>query len=69
MTKGELNNLYFEWMYQLVCDERYSKRPSYRKLLTYLHAVDFNYIIDNCQDNNDFKLCVFQLVDVSSGVA
>lgn len=45
MTKNELNNLYFEWMYQLVCDERYSNGSSYRKLLTYLHGIDFNYII------------------------
>ena len=45
MTKDELNNLYFEWMYQLVCNERYSKRLSYRKLLMYLHTIDFNYII------------------------
>lgn len=45
MTQNELNNEYFEWMYQLVCNERYSKRLSYRKLLTHLHNVDFNYII------------------------
>ena len=45
MTKDELNNLYFEWMYQLVCNERYSNRLSYRKLLMYLHTIDFNYII------------------------
>lgn len=45
MTKNELNDLYFEWMYQLVCDERYSKNLSYRKLLMYLHTIDFDYSI------------------------
>lgn len=45
MTKDELNNLYFDWMYQLVCDERYAKVLSYRKLLMRLHTIDFNYII------------------------
>ena len=46
MTKKELNKHYFEWMYNLVCDERCFKKSSYKKLLTYLHNVDFNYIID-----------------------
>jgi len=46
MTKNELKKEYFEWMYQLVCNEKYSKRLSYRKLLTHLHSVEFIYIID-----------------------
>ncbi len=29
MTKNELNKEYFEWMYQLVCNEKYPKRLSY----------------------------------------
>ena len=45
MTKNELNNLYFEWMCQLVCSGRYLKMRAYRKLLMYLHSIDFNYII------------------------
>lgn len=43
MTQSELNNRYFEWMYQLVCDERYLKKIGYRKLLMYLHHIDFTY--------------------------
>ena len=39
MTQDELNKKYFEWMYQLVCND------GYRKLLTRLHNIDFNYII------------------------
>ncbi|GHU60463.1 hypothetical protein FACS1894171_1890 [Clostridia bacterium] len=46
MTKDELNNEYFEWMRQLVCTEKYSRRLSYRKLLTFLHNAEFVYIID-----------------------
>lgn len=47
MTRNELNSEYFNWMCQLVCDERrYSRRISYRKLLCFLHSVDFNYTID-----------------------
>jgi len=45
MTKNELNQKYFEWMYRLVCDEGYSKRLSYRKLLDRLHDTEFIYII------------------------
>lgn len=37
MTEIELNNEYFEWMCQLVCNERYSRRLSYQKLLRHLH--------------------------------
>jgi len=53
MTKDELNNKYFEWMSQLVCDPRYLKRLSYQKLLTYLHTVEFVYSIG--LDGNRFE--------------
>lgn len=39
----ELNNEYFEWMCQLVYDERYIRRLSYQKLLNHLHNIDFQY--------------------------
>ena len=46
MTRNELNNAYFEWLYELVCtSERYSRRRSYYKLLRYLHSVDFTYML------------------------
>lgn len=32
---------YFEWMYDLVCGERYPEDISFRKLLTHLHEIDF----------------------------
>lgn len=45
MTTVELEHLYFEWLYRLVCDDRYSggDRTSYRRLLTYLNGIDFKY--------------------------
>jgi hypothetical protein len=46
MTKDELNNEYFRWMCQLVCDEKYTRRLSYQKLLIRLHDTDFTYILD-----------------------
>lgn len=45
MTKNELKHAYFEWMCKLVCDERYSKRSTYHKLMKRLHEIDFEYII------------------------
>ena len=43
MTRDELINSYFEWMYQLVCNDEYSKSQSYRKLLYFLHDAEFFY--------------------------
>lgn len=45
MTERELNKEYFEWMCQLVCDEQYCQRLSYRRLLSHLHDIDFQFII------------------------
>ena len=45
MARDELNNEYFEWLYQFVCDERYTKGLSYRKLFVYLHSKSFEYSI------------------------
>lgn len=46
MTKNDVRNEYFEWLYDLVCKNRYSENNSFRKLLMYLHGVEFIYIID-----------------------
>lgn len=45
MTRDELNNAYLDWMYRLVFGDRYSKRLSYRKLLSHLHSIPFTYTI------------------------
>lgn len=44
MTRNELIDQYFDWMYQLVVDDRYSNK-SYRKLFTRLHDTEFIYTI------------------------
>lgn len=53
MTKDELSNAYFEWMYQLVCNDKYARRETHRKLLCTLHNVDFVYIMP--MDDNRAK--------------
>ena len=42
MTRHEVNDSYFQWMYQLVCDECPNK-PGYKKLLYFLHSTEFTY--------------------------
>ena len=36
---------YFDWMYDLVCHDRFSNDISYRKLLIYLHDTEFIYLM------------------------
>lgn len=46
MTRDEVINEYFDWMYTLVSDGQHTKRHSYRKLFSLLHNIDFTYIIE-----------------------
>lgn len=41
MTRDDVINEYFDWLYYLV-----AKRVSYRKLLMHLHNIEFTYLID-----------------------
>lgn len=41
---------YFEWMYDIVCGDRYPEDISFRKLLTHLHEIDFVYQIPRDAD-------------------
>lgn len=51
MPETELKHLYFEWMYRLVCDDRYQNdRMSYRKLLSLMNATPFDI---SAKDQND----------------
>lgn len=36
---------YFEWMYELVSGDRFAKGLTYRRLLTFLHDVEFTYFV------------------------
>lgn len=45
MTQYEINNEYFEWLFDLVCENRYSGKVSFRKLLIHLHDTEFKYLI------------------------
>ena len=36
---------YFEWMYDLMCEDRFTRSVSYRQLLTFLHEIEFVYFV------------------------
>lgn len=54
-----LKEQYFNWMKNKVCDGVISRNNSYRKLLAYLYAVDFNWTLDKdinrAQDGKDLR--------------
>lgn len=45
--RNRIKDEYFEWLFNLICGKRFSKSISYRKLLTYLHSIEFTYSIPN----------------------
>ena len=44
--RDEIINEYFEWMYHLVCSNKQYNKLSFRKLLFFLHTVDFYPLVD-----------------------
>lgn len=44
-SRDAIVNEYFDWMYDLMCNGRYAKEISYRKLLSHLHSTEFKYLI------------------------
>lgn len=45
LTKERIRSDYFEWMYDLMCDGRFSRSISYRRLFTALHDIEFVYFV------------------------
>ena len=45
MTRAKIEREYFDWMYDLVTRDRFNKSISFRRLLLYLHEIEFTYII------------------------
>ena len=57
-----LNDEYFNWMYQLVCNDKYNENLSYRRLLHYLHTIDFYYLIDMDENRADEGIIELEVV-------
>lgn len=67
MTRRNIEQEYFEWMYHLVCDEEFS----YRKLMWHLYSVDFTYIINldknRASDGMDLRYRFGYLLGIDKG--
>lgn len=50
MSQDELIGEYFEWLYRIVAPPGTPTYMSYRKLLKYLHTIDFRVIVDRDQN-------------------
>lgn len=53
MRDYELEKRYFEWLYDLVCNDGYVKGLRYEELLFYIYQKDFVYILP--RDENRFQ--------------
>lgn len=47
MTRDDILNLYFEWIYDMVCGTRFADNVSFRKLIINLHNTEFRCSIPN----------------------
>ena len=43
--EDRINADYFEWMYEIICERRFARGISYRRLLTQLHDREFIYFV------------------------
>lgn len=57
MVHDELENRYFEWLYQIVCGDNIYSRLSYRKLLMFLHRIQFTYSIKRDENRAQDGIC------------
>lgn len=59
MTRTDVEQEYFNWMYNLVCEGRFSKENSYEKLISYLHDREFIFSIskdsNRAEDGEDLR--------------
>lgn len=53
MIREDLNEIYLDWMYHIVCDDRYSTENTYRKLFDQLYNTEFTYTLP--MDGNRFE--------------
>ena len=50
MLRDRISKDYFNWLYDMMCGNRYSGRTSFRKLLERLHSIEFYCVIPKDQN-------------------
>lgn len=58
MNKNDVVNSYFNWLYETVCENRFSEEVSYKKLLTQLHNTEFRYTLLMDDNRSEDGLCL-----------
>lgn len=53
MPRSAIEQEYFEWMFRLVCGGRFANKNTFRKLLSFLHDVEFTYSIPRDSNRAD----------------
>lgn len=53
MKTKSIEKQYFDWLYSIVCEGRYSKERTFYKLFNMLHDFEFTYIIPNDANRAD----------------
>lgn len=62
--EDQIKSDYFEWMYNLMCGERFAKSITYRKLFTLLHDTEFIYFVPHDENRAEdgiglrYRYCV-----------
>lgn len=62
--EDQIRSDYFEWLYDLVCEDRFADSISYRQLLTFLHDAEFVYFVPYDENRADdgialrYRYCV-----------
>lgn len=69
--RDDIDDGYFNWLYNIVCHDRFSNGISYRKLLSYLYYTNFRYTIKRDEnracDGVDLRLRYYDYVHNSGG--
>ena len=74
MTRDDILNMYFEWLFDMVCSGRFAEDISFRKLIIHLHNTEFRYSIPNDQsraregENLRHRFALTQIPDVPEHV-
>lgn len=62
--EDQVRSDYFEWMYDLMCEGRFAKSITYRKLFTFLHDTEFVYFVPHDENRAEdgialrYRYCV-----------
>lgn len=52
-NENRIRSDYFEWMYDLMCDNRFADTITYRQLFTFLHNTEFTYFVPYDENRAD----------------